>query len=62
MKILALLRAFAFALGALIDARDLMLAAGLGLIAFGAYQIYPPAAAIAPGAVLAAVAVFGTPK
>lgn len=40
-----------------IDARDLIGVAGLSLLAFGAWFIWPPLAAIVPGAVLTYVAV-----
>lgn len=43
-----------------LGARELMLFAGLGLLGYGLSLVYWPAAFIAPGAVLAAVAVFGT--
>lgn len=57
----ALTRAAAFA-AAQLDARDLVLAAGLALLAVGLYPVCPPAAAIVPGAVLTYVAVWGGPK
>lgn len=45
-----------------LDARDLVLAAGLGLLAAGLYQVLEPLAFIVPGAVLTYVAVWGGPK
>jgi hypothetical protein len=36
-----------------------MLAAGLGLVGYGLSLVYLPAAFAVPGAVLAAVAIFG---
>lgn len=56
-----IVRAAKFA-AANVDARDLVLAVGLGLLAAGLYQVYPPAAFIMPGAVLTYVAVWGGPK
>ncbi len=44
----------------LIDARDVLGAVGLGLLAYGLWLVWPPAAAIVPGAVMTGVAVFGT--
>lgn len=44
------------------DARDLLLGFGLILLAVGLYQVFVPAAFIAPGAVLTYVAVWGGPK
>ncbi len=41
------------------DARDLMLVAGLGLIGYGLWEVYPPASFVVPGAALAGVAIFG---
>lgn len=40
-----------------IDARDVIGLAGLGLLAFGAWFVWPPLAAIIPGAVLTYVAI-----
>ena len=54
-------RAAKFAV-AQVDARDLVLAIGLGLLAIGLYQVFQPAAYIVPGAVLTYVAVWGGPK
>lgn len=45
-----------------VDARDLVLALGLGLLSAGLYQVFVPAAFIVPGAVLTYVAVWGGPK
>jgi uncharacterized membrane protein HdeD (DUF308 family) len=42
-----------------IETRDVVLALGLALLALGLWQVYPPAAAIVPGAILAGVAIFG---
>lgn len=42
-----------------VGAREYLLLAGLGLAGYGISLIYWPAAFILPGAVLAAVAVFG---
>ncbi|WP_316214313.1 MULTISPECIES: hypothetical protein [unclassified Bradyrhizobium] len=39
--------------------REIILFAGLGLISVGVAPIYPPAAWIVPGAILAGVAIFG---
>jgi hypothetical protein len=55
----ALLKSIAASVRAALDTRDVMLGIGLGLLALGLWQIYPPAAAIAPGAVLVGVAIFG---
>lgn len=41
------------------DLRDAVFAVGLGLMGFGLWQVYEPAAFVVPGAVLAAVGVFG---
>lgn len=41
-----------------LDARDGVLGVGLCLLSFGLYQVWVPAAFIAPGAVLTYVAVF----
>ncbi|MGH6836815.1 MAG: hypothetical protein ACREC9_15035 [Methylocella sp.] len=46
-------------MGDAIDARDLMLYAGLGLLGYGLYQIFPPAAFAIAGAILVYVAIFG---
>lgn len=45
-----------------IDARDIVLAMGLMLLAVGLYRVYAPAAFIVPGMVLTYVAVWGGPK
>jgi hypothetical protein len=42
-----------------IGARELMLVIGLGLVGYGLFLVFPPAAFVVPGAVLCAVAVFG---
>ncbi len=42
-----------------IDAREVMLFAGLGLLGYGLWPIYQPLSFIVPGAVLAGVAIFG---
>jgi hypothetical protein len=42
--------------------RDYMLFAGLGLTSYGLLMVYPPAAYIAPGVVLASVAIAITFK
>jgi uncharacterized membrane protein HdeD (DUF308 family) len=42
-----------------IEARDVFLALGLALLALGLWQVYRPAAAIVPGSILVAVAIFG---
>ena len=39
--------------------REVSLIAGLGLVGYGAWCIYPPAAFVIPGAIIVAVAVFG---
>ncbi|MCK1503103.1 hypothetical protein [Bradyrhizobium sp. 188] len=41
-----------------IDARDVMLASGLALLAGGLWQVWPPAALIVPGAIISAVAIL----
>jgi hypothetical protein len=51
--------AFAAA-SAAIDIRDVLLFGGNGLLGYGLYTIYPPAAFIASGSIFVAVAVFGT--
>lgn len=58
-----LTKAFDIALGAVIsaiDARDVLLWVGLGLVGYGLSLIFWPAAFIVPGVVLVAIAVFGT--
>jgi hypothetical protein len=42
-----------------VDARDLVLVCGLALLSIGLWAVFPPAAAIVPGAVLTYVAIFG---
>lgn len=42
------------------DMRDVLLYAGLALVGYGLSLIFWPAAFIVPGAVLVAVAIFGT--
>jgi hypothetical protein len=56
MKILAALLA---ALIKPFGPRELALILGLVLIAFGAYHLSPPAAAILPGAILVYIAIAG---
>jgi hypothetical protein len=56
---LKLLRAALAFFAAEIGMRELTLYMGLGLAGYGLYQIYPPAAFVAPGAVLDYVAIFG---
>lgn len=41
------------------DFRDLLLFGGNGLLGYGLYAIYPPAAFIVPGAIFVAIAAFG---
>lgn len=41
------------------DARDAIGAAGVCLLAYGLYQVYPPLAFIAAGGILTYVAIFG---
>jgi hypothetical protein len=41
------------------SSRELMLFAGLGLLAYGCSLVFWPAAFVVPGAILVAVAVFG---
>lgn len=53
------LNATAANVAAWFDARDIMLVIGLGLLAIGLWQVYPPAALIAPGIILTGVAIFG---
>ena len=43
-----------------IEFRDLLLFGGNGLLGYGLYTIYPPAAFIVPGAIFVSVAVLGT--
>lgn len=52
-------RAIGAAFGATFDGRDVLLACGLGLVAYGVSLIYWPAAFIVPGAILAGVSIFG---
>ena len=40
-----------------IDTRDVIGLAGLSLLAFGCWLVWPPAAAIVPGAILVYVAI-----
>lgn len=49
-------------LAANVDARDLVMIAGLALLAIGLFQVFVPAAFIVPGAVLTYVAVWGGAK
>lgn len=42
-----------------IDARDFALWLGLALLALGLFLVWPPAAAIVPGAILVGMAIFG---
>lgn len=49
----------AVAFASLFDFRDLMLFGGSGLLGYGLYSIYPPAAFVVPGAIFVAVSVFG---
>jgi uncharacterized membrane protein len=42
-----------------VDGRDLLLGLGLILLAVGCWQVWPPAALLAPGSVLTYIAVFG---
>ncbi len=41
--------------------RDGCLLSGLGLVSFGAYQVYAPAGLIVPGAILLLLAFVGRP-
>lgn len=43
-----------------IDFRDVMMFGGNGLLGYGLYLIYPPAAFVVPGAIFVAISVFGT--
>ena len=56
------MRRFVKLVAANVDARDIVLIVGLGLLAVGLYQVFPPAAYIVPGAILTYVAVWGGPK
>lgn len=47
------------AIAAHVDQRDLLLAAGLTMLGFGAAEAWAPLGLIVPGAVLSAVAIFG---
>ena len=40
--------------------RDAVALVGAGLMAYGAWLVYPPAGFIVPGALLVALALFGT--
>jgi hypothetical protein len=42
------------------DARDVIGAIGVGSLAYGLYQVYPPAAFIVTGAIGVYVGLFGT--
>lgn len=42
-----------------IDKRDFLMLTGLGLLGFGCYLVYPPAAFISPGLILVGISVFG---
>lgn len=53
------LRAAVAKIAAAFDLRDAMLFAGCALVGYGLYQVYPPFAFIAPGAIFVAVATFG---
>jgi hypothetical protein len=44
----------------LVDVRDFMLVAGLGLTGYGMSLVSMPAAYIVPGLILTAIAIFGT--
>lgn len=46
-------------LAANVDARDLIMIAGLLLLAIGLFQVFVPAAFVAPGAILTYVALRG---
>ena len=59
MKFAASFRAAMKWLAATIEIQELALVAGLALVAYGAAQIYPPAASLLPGAVLVYVAIAG---
>jgi hypothetical protein len=52
-------RALFCALASVFGPRELALILGLALIAYGAQQIFPPAAAILPGAVFVYIAIAG---
>lgn len=39
--------------------REILLLSGVALVGYGASAVYPPAAFLAPGAVLVGVAIFG---
>jgi hypothetical protein len=43
----------------IVDARDVLAFVGLALFSYGAWQVYPPAAFIAVGAVMTGIAIFG---
>jgi hypothetical protein len=47
------------AVAALFDFRDILLFGGTGLLGYGLYQVYAPAAFIVPGAIFVAVATIG---
>lgn len=42
-----------------VDRWDLLFAGGLGLLAYGLHQVYPPAAYVAAGMILLGVAALG---
>lgn len=43
-----------------IEAREAILIVGLGLVSYGLWQVWMPAAFIVPGTVLLYVSIFGT--
>lgn len=45
----------------MMDKKDALLFVGLTMMAAGCWMIYPPAALIVPGIVLAGIAIFGVP-
>lgn len=45
-----------------IDRRDIILFAGLILIGWGGWWIFPPMALMVPGAILTGIAIFGVRK
>lgn len=53
------MKAFLAALIKPFGPRELALVAGLALLAYGAYQLSPPAAEIVPGAILVYLAIVG---
>jgi len=60
MRAFKITAAAAKAIAAIFDARDVLLFAGLGLVGYGLWPVYQPAALALPGVVLAYVAIFGT--